>query len=439
MALTTLNLIDAAGFYGTRRYDSYETDQVEPQYMKSVMMQKPNGFAALTAISDMIPGISVPNAKVDWYEENMPTIQSTTVLYTDAALTAAAGTRTAGTLVYAKISAAFAAKFRARMGVRFSVTNTPESDCTGWVEEVVINGASSYLKVRMLVTTTLGATLVNVAQLANVNPDGSYLPDGVSYNEVARYNYCHTLRWPIKIDRRTYRQKFRTPEAALVSERRKTLFRATREMENAILFSEASNTLVDGKRMTTMEGILPSIRNHALGNEANFFSTTDTAYANFAWDQKGEQFIDDYMEQIFHYGDTDERVCYCGSGFLGGINTIAKMSGSIQLVPGATKYGTNVTTWVSPHGTVHFRKHPLFTEDINHRFSGLFIQPDKIEKYTLDPLQHRTLISIEDTDEAGFDGVVEEWIGDFCVALENVDHAFILDGVGLNNTTYVAP
>lgn len=89
-----------------------------------------------------------------------------------------------------------------------------------------------------------------------------------------------------------------------------------------------------------------------------------------------EEDYDKLLERLFSRGSkrAPERLCLCGSGFLGVINTLFKGNTNLTAnIPSTETYGMSVTSHVTPFGRIYYKTHPLFEVDPDMRHWGLFI------------------------------------------------------------------
>jgi hypothetical protein len=130
------------------------------------------------------------------------------------------------------------------------------------------------------------------------------------------------------------------------------------------------------------------------------------------------------LEVIFRYG-SNEKLAFCGSGALLGIQTLAKAHGFVQLSPTLTSYGIKVVTWVTPFGTLSMKTHPLFSYDATTRNMMLIFEPAELSfKYILDT-------KFEDVTLPGIDGTKEQFITEAGLEFGFPQKCAILNGVGL--------
>lgn len=91
-----------------------------------------------------------------------------------------------------------------------------------------------------------------------------------------------------------------------------------------------------------------------------------------------EKRYDVFLERIFRVttNKTNEKLCLCGSGFLMVMNQLYRSKGVFQTHMGDKNvtYGMTVVSHLTSFGVVHYRTHPLFSENPTLRFAALFLE-----------------------------------------------------------------
>lgn len=91
-----------------------------------------------------------------------------------------------------------------------------------------------------------------------------------------------------------------------------------------------------------------------------------------------EKRYDGFLERIFRVSNnkTNEKLALCGSGFLMVMNQLYRSKGVFQTHMGDKNvtYGMDVVSHLTPFGTIHYRTHPLFSENPTLRFTCLLLE-----------------------------------------------------------------
>lgn len=118
---------------------------------------------------------------------------------------------------------------------------------------------------------------------------------------------------------------------------------------------------------------------------------------------------DGYVERAFRQTNNKsfEKLVLCGSGALSTINQLVKDNVVVNKNMGAeSTYGMNVTTVETPHGILHFKSHPLFTENPALKYTMMIIDVGNL-RYR--PLQDRDTVLLKNRQHNDEDGRKDEW------------------------------
>lgn len=117
-----------------------------------------------------------------------------------------------------------------------------------------------------------------------------------------------------------------------------------------------------------------------------------------------------YMERAFRCTNDKsfEKIFMCGSGFLAAVNAALEKKAVLNKDFGVQKvYGMNVVTWETTFGTVHFKTHPLFSQNAYLRNTGLLLD---IQNLRLRPLNDSDTTLLDNRQARDYDGRKDEWI-----------------------------
>lgn len=117
-----------------------------------------------------------------------------------------------------------------------------------------------------------------------------------------------------------------------------------------------------------------------------------------------------YLERAFRCTNDKsfEKIFMCGSGFLQVVNAALEKRATLNKDFGVQKvYGMNVTTWETTFGTVHFKTHPLFSQNVYLRNSGLLLDIQNLKYRALNDSDTTLLTNRQPRD---YDGRKDEWI-----------------------------
>ena len=408
-----------AGFLGMRGTGDWATDERPLNWRQGIMYLYPNGSAPLTAMLSMMGETRLDDAQWHWWTKGLANQGGAITagqIYTDAVLSSAYTTGgTAGDTVYVKMAALNTATLAGvdefREGHQVTLRDASDYNMTvnGKVTAVVANGASSYVAVKLLEDDDNGdstylANADNILITGNINSEGASMPDGVAYDPVKWYNYTQIFRTPLSITRTAMRTKLRTVQS-YKEMKREALELHSIEMEKALLWGiRTENTGSNGKPERTTLGLINAIKDNSSGTNLDYVG--DSTYSGQTWVQGGEDWLDESLEVIFRYG-SNEKMAFCGSGAMLGIQRLAKAYGNIQLTPASKTYGMNIVSWLTPFGTLHLKTHPLFSFNSVDRNTAVIFEP-KLLKYRF--IDDTTFKPDTSSGSSSIDGKDEEYL-----------------------------
>jgi hypothetical protein len=428
-------------FMGLRGTADWVADQRPKSWREALLYLYPNGDMPLTALTSKMASEALTDPEFYWWTKTLSSGKGAitgvfdgpglTNVY-DKSISAAA----AGDTVIAQMSADDAKQFKVGHIAAFRTDTDSTGDVVGKVTLVTINGASSYITLKMLeaddnsvVALTGGIEdATELMIIGSAHEEGADRPTSVSFDPTKIYNLTQIFRNSLALTRTARQTKLRTYEQYKEA-KREALEQHGIEMEKAFIWGiRTENTgAVKGKPERTTAGLISMLREHAPSNVLDF----RTVHSGQTWLQQGENFLDNSLEQIFRYGSR-EKLVLCGSGALLGIQKIAKATGQVQLTPKTTAWGLAITEWITPFGTVKFVTHPLFSHNATDRNTMLLIEPQRIKyRYIQD-----TTFKDDDSDKkstgTGRDGTEEEYLTECGIEYHFPQTGGILYGVGLN-------
>jgi hypothetical protein len=401
-----------AGFLGMRGTGDWATDERPYNWRQGILRLYPNGSAPLTAILSKMGEQSVDDAQFHWWTKSLAAqAGAVTNIYTEATLTTAyVSGGTSGQTLYVNVAEAVADEFRVGHVALLRYSSDPTVDCIGKVTDVVKNGASSYMSVKLLEADDNSSSYDlsdcdRILIVGNVNSEGAGRPDAIAYDPTKWYNYTQIFRTPLDITRTAKKTRLRTADAYKEA-KREALELHSIEMEKAFLWGiRSENTGANGKPERTTFGLIPAIRDGASGNIFDYISDSD--YSGQTWVQGGEDWLDAKLEQVFRYG-SQEKLAFAGSGALLGINRLAKTYGQINLQPKTKAYGIKVVEWITPFGVIYLKTHPLFSYETTDRNSMVVFEPAMLKYKYIDDTKF--IGQKGDMTPTGVDGTEEEYL-----------------------------
>jgi hypothetical protein len=423
-------------FLGMRGNGDWVADQRPKNWREQILYLYPNGMTPLTAILSMMGSKSVDDPEFNWWTQSMTSVAGAVAgVYTDPGCTVAyVSGGIIGSVVYVSITTTLGNQIRIGHQILLRDASDYRVDVVGKITGVTRGTLVTVLAVRLLEADDNAVTAPahdlsdcdNFKIIGNINPEGSEMPEAIAYNPTKVHNYTQIFRTPLSITRTARQTRLRTGDQYQKA-KSEALEMHSIEMELAFLWGiPTEGTGDNGKPERTTQGIISFIREHAPANCVDF--TLDALYAGDDWITSGETWLENMLEQIFRYGAQD-KLCLCGSGFLLGLNKLAKANGNINISPGQTTYGIKVTEWMTPFGSIQLKTHPLFSFDATTRNMGILLEPSEI---TYRFMKDTTFNPHKDS-ESHIDGTLEDYITEAGLEFGLAEKCGILNGVGLDN------
>lgn len=423
-----------AGFLGMSGTGRFSSDERPLSWRQGILMQMPNGDVPLTAINSKGRSRTVDDPEFNFWSKDLELQGGAIVageVFKEASLTNAYGAETAavGITVYCKVTAAVVSHFKAGHTVLILNTSNNSQSSFGKVVALDVNGASSYVAVKLRLASASGylAASTQIDIIGSAHPEGALVPDAMAYAPTKFTNYTQIFRNSLEITRTMRKTRLRTKEAYQEAKREAALYHAV-EMEMAALYSEKSEVTGDnGQLERTTQGGISFVNEHESANVLDF--PTDS---NLTWKQGGEDWFDDDLEQVFRFGRS-EKLAFAGHGALRGIQKLVKQSGQFMLEAETGAYGVKVVRWTTPFGDLLLKRHPLFTYK-SHRTNDMFIyEPENLQTAIIDDTFFKS--DSDNGRKGGFiaiDGTKEEYITEMGYEWHFPQTMMYLTGVGLD-------
>jgi hypothetical protein len=433
-------------FLGMRGTGDWETDGRPKSWRETILRLYPNGEAPLTAILSKMGSEKVPDAEYNWWTKKFPDqAGAISGIYTDLAMsTAYTSGGTDGQTLYVKVAEAVAEEFRVGHQVLLRDSDDYTVDVNAKVTAVTRNGASSQIAVKLLEAddnSSYGHDLSDADRImiiGNINAEGAYMPDGISYNPTKYYNYTQIFRTPLSITRTARETKYRTGDKYREMKREALELHGV-EQEKAFIWGIRTEKVgSNGKPERTSGGILWFLRSYVPANVNDF--TLNATYHGKYWTDVGggKTWLDYYLEQLFRFGSKD-KLALCGSGAVMGIQQLVEAGAHMQITPMTTSYGLRVSEWMTPFGTIYLKTHPLMSQETTTRYSMIILEPSNLRfRYVTDTTfygEGQSTQSSQGNNANRKDATDEEYLTEAGLELWHPDTFMFLNGVGQDHTS----
>ncbi len=325
-------------FAGLRGTGDWGTDERPKNFREMILWRNPNGTAPLTAMLARAASEAVNDPEFNWWEEEQNVVR----LRINGALSDSdtAFVVDAGALNLVK-------------GDLLMVEKLTET--TAFDEEVVFVDAVASDTAWTAVRGAAGTTAATIAddlyltKIGNVFGEGTLSPTVSARNPTKLLNKCQIFKTAYELTETAKKTRSRTGDP-LANDKKRRMFDHSTAMEFAFLFGRVFEDTdpVNGKPRRFTGGL-----REFLTSNVTIFGVSPT-----------EDNVIDAITPVFDYdvpGAGDQRIAFCGNGFLTSLNKLVRNSASTRFnFDKVLKvYGMSLQQLILPQGTIGFRTHPL--------------------------------------------------------------------------------
>lgn len=305
-------------------------------FRQLILYSFPNGSAPLTAVLALLESEGTNDPKYNWFSKNMAT------------------RRTAANANYTNVAASIVVDDKINRPGQLIMNETTREIML--VTSITGSGPYTLGVHRGEWGTAVAGTAGDFIQInGSAHAEGANTPTSLSTDPEKEYNYTEIFRnsWDLTGTALRTTLKF-DPKGPYRARQVDALQDHSVEMEWAFVQGVRAEFITPGETEVTRTtgGVISYI-------DAENIVDVDVDEAGFL----GESLFESYIERAFRTTSNRamEKLALCGSNALAVANRAAKKGSHMQIVPGAEAFGMNLTRWITPHGTLYFKTHPLFT------------------------------------------------------------------------------
>ena len=300
-------------------------------FASAILELYPTGSAPLLALSSGMQSEDEKSVVITWFEEN----------HLSGYLSVTNNATTGTTLVLADGSEIVA-------GAIMLIHSTGEyvfvDSISGNTATVTRGFAGS------TITSINGSsTPVPIQRITTAQEEGSAKPTSIANLGYPRFNYMQIFRNSWDATGTAKAVAYHTGDVVAKNQKDAGIFHSE-DIERGLIWGKKTIGTLNGKAFRTMDGLLNQITTNTSSQ------TTNTTYED----------IRAFLQTIFERnikGKPNERIAFCGNTVLGVLEDIARIDGTINIQPGQTDFGMDITKWRTPYGNISLMTHPLMNEN----------------------------------------------------------------------------
>lgn len=383
------------GLLGTEQLSSERFTNIR----REVFYQYPNGAAPLMGLLSMMDDEVTNDPEYTWYEKRMPK---------QTALTVTQGTSKGPILTAAGADAGDPISLVAGTEYRICIDNA-DNFRVGHVIRVVLDTASTPVEVKGTVTAVSPGTTPKYLQFRALQAAAGAM-NGITNENVGKVVWVigssfaqgavgssgdiYTVPTPYTNFAQIFRTQFTMTGTALSTptkyddsgayqdKAKDHHYAHSIEMEKAALFGVKSKYVDATTQLPTYTtgGLMYFLEQWETGTpygvSAATLNTDDNKRIINVNGAINEAAYDGYLERAFRYTNNvaNEKLCLCGSGFLSVINQLYKTKSVLMGKSSKEEtYGMDIVSHLTPFGTLHYKTHPLLSENAEWRFAAIIL------------------------------------------------------------------
>lgn len=436
--------------YGVRASSDWATNVVPESWRAAIFMDTPLGRLPLTGITSMMKEEKLDSFKHHWWAMGFPEDHgafTATEVYSDALVTKVTGDITAGTTYYVQLTEALAGMFRVRQQIGLGTTGSLSNEFRFRVsEQPTLNGASSYLKMVALISTS-GQTIQTanyVRAIGSGNEEHAQRATGIHYDETEMWNWSTIERTPLDLSRTALQTTLRTGPAYRRT-KRSALYKHGEGIERKILFGHRAEVTgpTEGKKERYNDGLIRMLQRYNSSFIYDFKTDADVVAGAGSWLTYGSGWLREKLTELAVWmGDGEDILAVTGSAAILGLEEMAISDSTYNIGPQTRSFGLKVKEFITSAMTMDLRTHALFSLDATLKNAVLLIKPRLMH---LLPMQDTVFVNdanrevyqnggVPQNRNSSRDGVEEEFLTEFTLQYDSLTQMALFLNVGVDKT-----
>lgn len=385
------------GLLGTEQFASERFKSVR----RSVFYTYPNGAAPLTGLLSLLSEEDCNDPEYSWYEKRWKEQRTLTEANTTGVFCTTASPPVDKSSPFSLaadeefvISVVDESQFRVGHVIMVMVPNN--SGANQNLRAKVTAVTTGFLKVKAIaaytnIINTAATVGLGVLVIGSAHEQGQVGAALAPWNLPAGFgNFCQIFRTPFSMTGTALKTSAKFDETGPYKDKAKeNSISHMVEIEKAVLWGKKSK-VVDGTSQLptyTMDGVLSFLElweaGTTYGNDAATLDSHDNKrIIENASGTMNERQLDAYMERLFRVTNNkaNEKLCLCGTGFLSTLNQMFRSKTVLNTnIPSSEAYGMTVVEHVTPFGRIFYKTHPLFNQNPDLRYAGLYLDVQNLK------------------------------------------------------------
>lgn len=404
-------------------------------FRRSVFYNYPNGSAPLTAILSMLKEESTNDPQYTIYEKRLAQQNTTTVSANSAGPFTTTGSTVDKTAAgfniaandTARVTVASTAQFRPNQIIQIdAVPNGAASALFTLKAQVITLISATALEVRWIeaytsVSNDTDANSLEMLVIGNANSEAQVGAALAPYTPpLPLTNYTQIFRTPFQFSGTVLKTGLKYDKTGPYKDKAKDAeITHAEELEKGLIFG-AKQLYIDGTTglpTRTTGGILWHLQQWEAGTAYGVTPSTVDSDDNkrIITNSSGALSLaqlDAYWERVFRTTSNraQEKLVLCGSGFLAATHTLYGGKSVLSLNNEAKQtFGWDVVSHLTPFGTLHYKTHPLFSQNATLRYSALVLDVWNLVYRYMDG-RDTTLLKMRQPNNADYRE--DEWFGE---------------------------
>lgn len=351
-----------AAVAGLRGTGDWGTDERPKNFRELIMFRNPNGSAPLFALTARIASESVNDPEFNWWDEPNDLIR----LQINGAI---ASTITAIVVDSPDPSAsapgiAYGLATHLKPGDLLMVEKAAESQVLDneLIQVTSVTSATAFAADRGVAGSAAAAIADDafLLKIGSAYAEGTAAADATSRNPIKYNNLCQIFKSTYEVTKTAEKTFARTGDV-IANDKKRKVFDHSRDIELAFMFGQKFETTgANGKPLRYMGGLrefIPTDTTTIFGTGITLSVYMNAVSPIFDWDTSAG----------------DERIVFCGNGYLNTLNDLAALNGQIRFMETIKVFGMNLRRFVLPQGQLFIRAHPLMNRHAQYQNSAFFI------------------------------------------------------------------